>query len=313
MKKASYLSIDDEINFVILFKELLKNKFLILVVTIIFSLFAYILAINLKKDLKAIVTLKNIDTNIDIFDYYKIIKVTNSEFEFFERYKNQQSNSNFFYEEFYLNLSSSDNISNFLQQSKDYDLLKKYLELNNVTAKQYFSNNKLGIQEDKKANTIIVQQKDARTKINFFLIAPKEVDGLTLLQNYVDYTNNKTLNFFKDQIKFSLNSEIVKLENELKIAKLLNIVNPTLHNNAALAAEPKSLFYLGSKVLSLQIGDLKANYDKLENFKSNFNIIIDRPSYTRNGESKIFYVIFGSVIGFILSLIIIFIKKYNYK
>ena len=69
MKKASYLSIDDEINFVILFKELLKNKFLILVVTIIFSLFAYILAINLKKDLKAIVTLKNIDTNV-----FKIIQ-----------------------------------------------------------------------------------------------------------------------------------------------------------------------------------------------------------------------------------------------
>jgi hypothetical protein len=155
--------------------------------------------------------------------------------------------------------------------------------------------------------------------IKFFLIFPKELDGVTFLEDYVKYTNNKTLNFFKKDIKISLEYQVLRLESALKIAKILNIENPILlsdksdNQSPKLVNEPNSLIFFGSKVLSYNLNFIKDSLYDLENFQSNFDIIIDKPSKPISVVRNSLYVLVGSTLGFILSLLIIFIKKINYK
>jgi hypothetical protein len=73
--------------------------------------------------------------------------------------------------------------------------------------------------------------------------------------------------------------------------------------------EPKSLFYMGSKILSKEISRLKGLLIKLENEQFNYNTILDNNSHLRLiSKPKILLMSYGILFGLFFPIIIIFFK-----
>ena len=74
--------------------------------------------------------------------------------------------------------------------------------------------------------------------------------------------------------------------------------------------EPEALFYKGTKVLSQSIIIDKKLLKKLEDDQFNYNHVLDKaspPVLQNNSESLLF--VFGLILGFLLSLVIIFLRN----
>ena len=75
-------------------------------------------------------------------------------------------------------------------------------------------------------------------------------------------------------------------------------------------SEPATLFYRGSEVLTRDIINLKKLLQKLENDQFNYNLMLDKASApVLLNMSVILFFVSGLVLGFLLSLVIIFLKN----
>jgi len=240
------------------------------------------------------------------------IKLKNPPSQLFEPYahllinNNNNNNSNNavgqFITDFKLNLLSLDNLEIFVEESRELDNFKKYLKLGNISTKQYFAN-KLG--EAKEKNII--------TPNTYFLVFEKKIlDGNIFLNNYLEFVKKKNIIELKKNLKSKIENRIVNTENNLEIAKLINLENPILQtkNQNQMVNEPEALFYKGTKVLSQSITIDKKLLQKLENDQFNFNVILDKGIALKinTTPSYIFFLI-GLFIGFFSSCMIIFFKS----
>jgi len=295
-KNNTYLS-DDEINLRDLIKSLWRNKILILSISIICGLAGYFYASFQTKEFKAEIQLKNPPDEL----FYPYILLNNP-------VKISEVNVKDFMSDFRLNFLSLDNLISFTKESKEFDNLKTYLESRNISAKIYFSN---------KIGEVKIQNQTIPNK--FFLLLPKEFDGETFLNNYVEFIKNKTLLNFKIKFKLAIENKINNYKNSFEKAKLINLENPillvpTFNSNKVTIVEPEDLFYKGTIILSQDIIYLNKILTKLENEQINFNIIADKatnypvqPSTFRRS-----YFLIGFLLGLFLSLGIIFFKDYKY-
>jgi curved DNA-binding protein CbpA len=117
---------------------------------------------------------------------------------------------------------------------------------------------------------------------------------------------------FKKNLKLRIEDSIYIHEQALEKAKLINLEYPILKSPDSRAPfnEPGALFYRGSKVLTQDIIDFKKLLQKLENDELNYNLILDKasPPVLQNISLNLFFVS-GLVLGFLLSLVIIFLKN----
>jgi len=304
MKKNNTYLADDEIDLRDLIKSLWRNKILILSISIICGLAGYLYGSFQTQELKTEIQLRN--PPIQLFDPY-IIFLDNS-----SNIKNKKDNSNIkkdnieeFMSDFRMNFLSLDNLQSFTKESKEFDNLKAYLELRNISAKIYFYG-KIG--EAKEKNGIIPNK--------FFLHFPKELDGETFLNNYVEFIKNKTILDFKIKLKFLIENKIIVYKNSLEKAKLINLENPILRSpspNLLVVNEPDDLFYKGIKILTQDIINFKKILTELENEHINFEIILDKANNSPVNSSmpRSSYFAIGFLLGLFLSLGIIFFKAIN--
>jgi hypothetical protein len=190
----------------------------------------------------------------------------------------------------FLNLSSSDNLDVFLEQSKSFDDFKMYLKSINSTANEYFSDSKFMYVNDK-----------------YFLIFPKKFDGKDFLKKYIEFNKNKTIIEFKKRLKTLIEYEIEKIEQDIEIAKISQIEEPILFNNL--------MIYKGNKILSQELINLKKLLSKLKNEQFNYNHILSGP--TLEIDTRKLSSLTASVIGFFFGLFfcifVIFFKDYLKK
>jgi hypothetical protein len=118
---------------------------------------------------------------------------------------------------------------------------------------------------------------------------------------------------FKEQLKESIKNEIKIYDQNLEIAKTINLENPILKSFAegnTVVNEPQALFYKGSKVPSLQKYYLEELLKGTDNNTFNYNPILEQASYpTLVTKSASIFMTITFALGLFFSFIVIFIKK----
>lgn len=314
MNKSNNYLADDDIDMAEIIRKLWKEKILILFTSAFCMLLAYFYAFNLPKEYKTIITIKNPPSNI--FDTYNSIFIYKDSYNFKNLTSQNSSNSNststssinpIIFGEFIFDLNSNllslDNLESFLEQSKEMDNFKEFLKIKNVSAKQYFQDNKFGAVREK--NQIIPNK--------FFLIYPIELGGDNFLNKYVEFTKKKTQIEFIYKIRTTLLNTIAQYEKSLQVAQEIKLESPIIIQNSTnntVLNEPDALFYKGTKVLSQQISQFKKILPKINISEIDYNLILDKASVPSSvSKSQFLYALAGLVFGFFLSLIIIFLKN----
>jgi LPS O-antigen subunit length determinant protein (WzzB/FepE family) len=298
MKKNNSYITDDEIDLGDLLRALWREKILILSISIICGLLGYLYASFKTEEFKTEIKLKN--PPFQLFESYSDLVELNP------NKINNNINNNIpagqFISDFKLKLLSLDNLESFVEESRDLDNFKAYLKSKNITVKKYFKD-KLG--EEKEKNIVIPNK--------YFLVFTKELDGDIFLNNYVEFTKKKNITEFKKILKITIENRIAFNEQALETAKLINLENPilkSLDNQTQVVNEPEALFYKGTKVLRQNIIFLKRLLQKLENDQFNYNPILDKAllSVLQN-TSPLLFLGFGLILGFLLSLVIVFLRN----
>jgi LPS O-antigen subunit length determinant protein (WzzB/FepE family) len=303
MKKNNPYITDDEIDLGDLVRTLWREKILILSISIICGLLGYLYASFKSEEFKVEIRLKN--PPFQLFENYSALIEINSNNN--NNKINSNNNNNNILEgqfifDFKLKLLSLDNLESFVEESRNLDNFKAYLKSKNSTVNKYFKD-KLG---EVKEKNIIIPNK-------YFLVFLKGLDGDIFLNNYVEFTKKKNITEFKKNLKITIENRIAFNEQAFEIAKLINLENPiikSLDNQTQVVNEPEDLFYKGTKVLAQNIIYLKRLLQKLENDQFDYNPILDKASLSvfQNISPPLFFV-FGLILGFLLSLVIIFLRN----
>ena len=305
MKKNNSYITDDEIDLSDYIKSLWREKILVLSISIICGLLGYLYASFKPEIFKVEIKLKN--PPFQIFEPYNgLFEINNNINNININNNNNNNNINSgreqFISDFKIELLSLDNLESFVQESRDFDNFKAYLKSKNITIKKHFKD-KFG--EVKEKNLINVNK--------YFLVFAKELDGDIFLNNYVEFTKKKNITNFKKNLKMAIENKIAVHEQALEIATLINLENPilkSLDNQSQVVNEPEALFYKGTKVLLQNIIYFKRLSQKVENDQFNYNPILDKASLPvfQNISPPLFFG-FALILGFLLSLVIIFLRN----
>jgi capsular polysaccharide biosynthesis protein len=280
---------NNEIDLGVFLRILWKDKFLVLLISIIFVLAGYLYGFLQPQKQKTQITIKN--PPIQLFERYSIVG----------------SNTNLsaqFTSNFIVSFLSIDNLEMFADKSTEFNNFKASLKTKYTTSHDYLS-----IKISDKKNGI--QDNDILSE--FFLIFPKELDGTSFLNNYAEFIKNKTIIEFKNILELSIQSQIIDVEQALEITKIIKKEDPSAYDPSAylVYTENKNmLFNRGSKILFQDLVNLKRLLAVLKDDQFSYNFIINKAANISNvSMPHSQYYMGGLVIGFFLSLVIVFLKS----
>ena len=304
MKKNKSTLIDDEIDIRNLVQNLWQHKILILSISILSMLLAYIITPNANDN--------NPDYHKTVIAVKKISKETFAPYQNIYSY-NDLSKSNIyidfhkeFNEQFTMNFLDLNNIFIFLEESKDFDDFKIFFKSRKISSSHYFYSKNYGIEN----NNI-----DTRN-IFFFFILPEKTNRDKFSNNYSHFILDKT----KISIKNLINREIdnIIIQNENTLAKIEKF-NPTdlsirfLENKNEKYART-ILDFPPQEELLQKISSLKELKflldDHLSNLDIKFHLLSDKLlSQVDRPKPLNINPLLGLIFGFFLSLVIILFKK----
>ena len=291
---------DDEIDLKEIILTLWREKYLILIITLVFTVTGYIYSTLQPKVYQTTITLS--DAPVSIFKKYESLISLQQQQLFLQQPQQQISLASNFNQDFKLNLSSLGNLVKFVEQNKKIDEFKSYLKTNNIKTRIYFSG---------KFQPVTDKKNELTNKYTLNFSIP--LTGTEFLNDYITYTKKVLVNEFKEQLKEDIKNEIKIYELNLEIAKNINLENPILKSFAegnSVVNEPQALFYKGSKVLSLQKSYLELLLKEIDNSTFNYNPILERASYpTLVTKSASIFMTTTFALGLFLSFIAIYIKS----
>lgn len=283
---------DNEIDLREVILTLWKEKFFILIITLIFTVAGYIHGTLHSKVYENTITLR--DAPAALFEKYS---------PFLQQQQQQQqiSIATNFNNEFKLNLMSLDYLILFIEQNKKLDEFKSYLKTNNIDIKYYFQNK----------FQPITGVNIKPSQYSFTFSKPFPIEGF--LSDYVNYVKQITEIEFRKQLKLIIKNEIQSYNQNLEIAKKINLENPILKSFAEgnyVVNEPNALFYKGSKVLSLQIIYYENLLNEIESLVFEYNPILESPTKpSLVSKSVIYLTTFMFILGLFFSFTYIYIKS----
>ena len=284
---------DDDIDLREIILTLWKEKYLILIITLVFTAAGYIYGTLQPKVYQTTITLRN--APVLMFKKYE---------SFLSAFSSQQQQitvSSSYNQNLKLNLISLDNLVNFVEQNKKIDEFKSYLKTNNIKTSAYFRGKFQQVADKKKLT-------DQYT-LNFSIQLP----GTEFLNDYIIFTKQVSVDEFKKQLKKIILNEIEIYDQNLKIAKKINLENPILKSFAegnSVVNEPQALFYKGSKVLSQQKFYLEKKLKEIDNYTFNYNPILEQASNpTLATKSPSNFMVTAFALGLFFSFIVIFIRS----
>jgi LPS O-antigen subunit length determinant protein (WzzB/FepE family) len=288
--------INSEINFKTFMLILWEEKILILGMCLFFSTASFFYQsskIN-KSEQKIVISLSDpplLSSQIryfeDILNYheYDDKKTLEHSGNYHERFKN--------------NFKTRNNFKNFIDRNKIGSELKNWFIKNNLDFEQYFNENRIGIVKDK----------------TFYVIFPSKIEKLpNILDEYVFFIKDLTINDFRSSLKLKILSELKKNQQALSIAKKIGLQNPYIgfDNNGSnkIFLEPREIFYLGEKILNERIDDLNKLLVELSEFNFDYTPILINSSIVSGDVDKVFLsTVAGLLFGFFFSISIIYLKK----
>jgi len=291
MKKNTRVVQDDEISLDVIIKNLLKEKFLILSVSLIFFVGGYLYEFNKPLIYKSEIVLR--DPPKILFEEYKLIFKDKPDYQLEDRYWIQ-----FYNDEFKLSLYNLNSLIQFVEQNNEIDNFKSYLKQNNISVFDYFRG---------KFDSAVEKRKIDVPRYKYSLIYTEHLDGEVFLKNFIIFNKNKTNNIFKRHVENLIQLEIKNNEKELEIAKRLNFNSPT---QPSVNFDRK--FYKGTYVLSNDITYLNNLLNKSKSFDYDIDLILADASVPKiiSTSPKLFAVV-AFFLGLFFSLVIIFIKNFQ--
>ncbi len=179
-------------------------------------------------------------------------------------------------------LKSSENFSNFLK-SKNY---------------QFENKEYIGI-------------KDTENNDNFSIIFTENIDGVKILNEYIEFTKQKSKEELVKKIKFKKLNMIKILERSILIAEKANFTTPQIVNLYTYSLNSPKLFtsfYLGTTVLNELLEQNIKDLAEADNLEFNHDPVLVYPeSSFKIGLSLKNYLINGFIIGLCLSFLTIFL------
>ena len=278
---------DDEIDLRVIFSRLLKDKFLILVVTLVFALSGYIYSTFQPKLYQARIGLR--DATVVVLDKYRAYLEVQQQ----QRFVSIISNYN---KELKLNLLSLDNLTEFAEKNEKIDEFKSYLKTRKIDVRDYFKN------KIKAENPKNFDQKDIYT-----LTFSNTLLAQDFLNDYIIYTKQKTESAVREELTKIIINNIKIYNQNLEIAKKINLQAPI--NLMNINNDYNSLFYKGVEVLKLQIFHLNELLEQTKDLTLDYNPISEKASITNLAViSPLISIIFASILGLFCSFIYIFLK-----
>ena len=227
---------------------------------------------------------------------------------FIEKYFYNQDSlivSDYFFNNLTINLSSKKLLTKFISKYEKLIELKK----NNKNFINYLKINK--------SNKLDLRGRIIRDPIEYSFIYTRseKFDGNKFLNDFTNFVYKKTLNVFINEVKDSINLEIVKYKEHLNYAIELNIEEPKNIFSSDKTFESKE-FLLGYKFLLLKINNLKKKLNTLNHENIKYEPVYEEATIISNNENYFpRYVFIGLIVGFCISfLLILFVtlkKKYN--
>lgn len=274
---------DDEIDLLILLKLLWEKKIFILCFSLISFALGFFYFFGSTKFFKKSV----VETSISLRDAPTYL---------FEKYKDfSKGNLTIsFNNEFKINFEDPNNLSEF------YSQLKK----NNFSEKK-----------DK-----VFYIKKVNQKVGFFinseynLIHEVNYDPSKFIDDYIFFIKNKTEKYFKEALKIEIENLISVYTHNLQIAEKISLKEPIARQPAFFIYSGNEIFYKGTEVLSLEIQYYKNVLKEVDQLKLDYKplIMVSKLNPTNQNISTntpVYYGFFGMVLGFFLSIFIIYLKK----
>jgi LPS O-antigen subunit length determinant protein (WzzB/FepE family) len=308
MKSKNQTLSDDEIDLKEIILTLWKEKFLILIITLIFTVAGFIYGTLKPKVFETLITLR-LAPEVLFEKYRPFIAIQQQQQQ---QQQQQISIASNFNKMFKLNLLSFDSLTNFVEQNKKLDEFKSYLKKNNIDVRSYFRG------EYRLEPVIVPKKKNKYFKENqYSLILSKSLPYDEFLNDYFIFIKKKTESEFKEEMIDKIVVEIEIYKQNLEIAKKIDLQNPMLKSIAegySSTAEPNALFYKGSKVLSQQLIYLEKLLEETKKLNLNYNPILEKASSPIiESQSIVIFISFAFFLGLFLSLIFIFLKSFFFK
>ena len=297
MKNISNSS-PDEINLIDLFYEIYKRKIFFLSIIIFCSLSGLFIGYFSPQEIKteAIIKIPNSKV-VGYFEDAKLLNILNSR-NIFEKNNVSYNTLDLFHYEFKLNLLSLNNQKNFLKESIAKNYIMDFSKSVDIQNAKIFNNNKILISEENNNTYKIIFRH------------PENLNGSTLLNDYIKFTIKKTSTDVTKIIANSLETQFAMLDIKKNFYKGIHQSILTLPTNQKIDIQDQI------KILEHQYQietDMKYIEKKLLLLKMPLNFdVLKTEAITENNEKKTFLVIYfliGLLIGFFYSLIHVSIKN----
>jgi len=271
------------INFII--KILLKRSYLIILTTFIFASCGY---------LYSTIAPKIYETKISL---YKSPYHANSAF------REYQENS-----VFRDTMTKHTNLSNiFFERILSEDIFNTFLE------KEGFKDYYLSIYQKKWDSELNLKEID----IYYLKYNKDEVNGPELLNKYIDYLLDVSKKIYTVRIIDILEAEANKLRQELRIAKALDIKEPISNTTFVINNSQDVTNFDGIVSGYIILGEKVASIDKLIDLvkkqEHELDLIFDKSSSPNNISFDNILIFFISMVGFFLSVFVVFLLEFFKK
>lgn len=286
-----YLSDNDEIDLSDIISFVKKNLLILFSVIPICLAISLIYHKNLEKFFKTSLLIRPPD--IIQFSRFYLTDYDKNDFEYYY---------NKFLNELVIYIDSQQNFKNFLLENKSDFSIKEIDKINIIYEGKKFQ-----------------KPLDADVIGSIYTIKySSDTDGYKIITSYIENSIQKVKKNFNSEAIANIDNHILKLKNDLDIARGLGIFRPFNTTKEAQFLRnhdyPTSAFFLGTEVIQKKIKEIELKRRFLEtnnfNYKAFFNEIYDHKPSDNN---LIKFLLSGLAIGIFLSSIIIFLRTKKYK
>lgn len=269
----------------IYFKQIIykiwKEKILIFLISIAFSLLAYFFSLS---------SLSN--------KIYSEIVLNNPPFDLFDDYTHNITGDNDYFNQLltlkiHRNFLNITNLEKFVDQSTEFNSFKIYLKSRNISVKEYFRKNKIGLKKDVNNNFLI------------FINHTNDLEGILFLQSYIKYSKDISVVQIKKIFK-NLISNRLKANSEILIFQREKSANEELDITIKIKDSDKKITPIFEQ---FRLNKLNQRLD-VESFDYNlYDFTVSDQKIIDKDKKSIAYSLLGLIFGLFLSLAFIFLRN----
>jgi len=200
------------------------------------------------------------------------------------------------------NINSLNNLDAFIEQSKNLDSFKNFLKKDKISAEKYYGAFRISSVAEKYGKKILYANLQSKYAFSY----PVELmEGDKFLTNYIEYTKKKTLDEYLLFKKLAAEHECQNTEQ----------LFDSLQSSEFFKFEKSNDVFLYAFADYLNCKSLSKNYDKFYFNINNYNFLNEIVSIGKIVPVELpryFYLALSLLFGFIITVVIIFLKN-NFK